>query len=180
MIARLSSVRSSSRKPPSGCGHNLRQTPSSADRSYELERFCGKSRKDLFFQPGRARRVEWRKTTHKLGALITGSAALCASLLPPHSDDRSVSRCMETYGRVSARSGDLRRARLRGRIGDQGTGSALLDPPSFGKNCRLSSRASARTRHELREGGEHTSITPGFRPVDPQALRNTVSLSRIA
>ncbi len=54
------------------------------------------------------------------GALTTDSAALCAGLLTPHSDDRSVARCMESYGRVSARSGDLRRACLRGRIGDQG------------------------------------------------------------
>ena len=46
-----------------------------------------------------------------ISALITDSAALCAGLLTPHSDDRSVSRCMEAYGRVSARSGDLRRAR---------------------------------------------------------------------
>ena len=53
-------------------------------------------------------------------ALTTDSAALCAGLLTPHSDARSVSRCIESYGRVSARSGHLRRARVSGRIGDQG------------------------------------------------------------
>ena len=41
-------------------------------------------------------------------ALITDSTALCAGLLTPHSADRSVSSSIGTYGRVSARSGDLR------------------------------------------------------------------------
>ena len=49
---------------------------------------------------------------HGFGRAVRGSP-------DPALDDRSVSSGMETYGRVSARSGDLRRARLRGRIGDR-------------------------------------------------------------
>ena len=128
--------------------------------------------------------------------LITDSAALCAGLLTPHSDDRSVSRCIETCGRVSARSGDLRRARLRGRISDQGrqtvclrTGAILgvrghdTASPSGAPACPVTDQRKSRRRGLAREafargpaGRSFARAISGrpFRPLSRSALEAPV------